>query len=215
MQVAWKACILMVAALMLCADLADGQEPVSAVRNSISLQAGHAWAQGEWTNHPYAPVEYFRQNLVVGGDISFKLTDNLALSVNGMYSGLDTGDWEDFTASSGELVEGTASMGFIAILMRPYLKNTAPDLLLFDIGPLMLFAGGSEKIGTRSLNYDFMSSPRFGGLAAFEYDRCLGGNFAVYLRIGLLYVPSALQYADGWSPSLMTVPLTAGWRVLL
>jgi len=215
MRMSRQAFNLVVALLILCGDPADGQEPVSAVRNSISIQAGYARAQGEWTEHPYAPVAYFRQNFVVGGDLSFKLTDNLALSVNGMYSGLDTGDWEDFAASSGDIVEGTASIGFIAILMRPYLKNTAPDLLLFDIGPLILFAGGSEKIGTRSLNYDFMSSPRFGGLAAFEYDRCLGENFAVYFRVGLLFVPSALQYADGWSPGLVTVPLTAGWRVLL
>jgi hypothetical protein len=190
---------------------AGAQEHASGPRNSLSVRGGFAWALGDWTQHPYAPVSYFKQDLVVGGDVAFTLSDKTSLAVTGCYLSLNTVEWDEYARSMGDEVTSSASMGFVAIVLRLYLKNSAPDLVSLDIGPLMLFAGGEEKF----FNYDFLASPRFGGLAAIEYDRMLGENYAAYLRVAGAWVPSALQYADGWSPTLVTVPVTIGVRVLL
>jgi len=204
----------MTVALLLCTAIAPGQDPAPGLRNSIAVRAGYAWAQGEWTRHPYAPVSYFSQSLVIGGDFSFPVSDNGALAVIGVFSNLSTKEWNDFARTMGDTVDGSASLGFLAFVYRAFLKNTGPDLFSVDIGPVMLLSGGSEKIGTRSFDYDFMSSPRFGALAALEYDRCVTDNLALTLRLEGMFVPSALQYADGHSPSLLTFPLTVGVRIM-
>jgi hypothetical protein len=214
MRISSPALALFVAAVLMCPGIVDSQVPESAIRNSISFQAGYAISRGEWTQHPYAPVSFFKQNLVFGGDLSFRLTDNVALAANGFYSNLNTDGWSEYARSLGDDVQSSASMGVIAVVLRPYLRNSAPDLVSLDIGPAMLFAEGSERVGGKLFSYDFMSSPRFGVLGAIEYDRCLGGNYAAYLRLTGVYVPSALRYAGGWSPSLVTIPVTIGGRVL-
>lgn len=188
--------------------------PGSGVRNSLSIQLGYAWGKGEWTDHPYAPVSYFTQNLVIGGDIAFRLSDNLALAIAGFYTNLDTDAWDEYAASMGDAVSSSASMGVVAVVLRPYLRSTAPDLVSVEIGPAMLFAGGSEKFGSRSYDFDFMSSPRFGVLLAIEYDRYVGDNYALYARAAAAFIPSGLQYAHGWSPTVVTVPFTVGARIL-
>jgi len=206
--------ILSMATLFLGVNIVHSQAQDSGVRNSISVQSGFAWALGEWTQHPYAPVTFFRQDLVIGGDLAFRLSDDLALAVNGYYSELNTGDWDEYARSRGDAVTSSASLGFITIALRSYLKNSAPDLVSIDVGPLVLLAGGSERVGSQVFNFDFLSSTRFGGFAAIEYDRLISDYFALYLRVAGAYVPSALQYADGWSPSLVTIPVTVGGRVL-
>ena len=206
--------MLCAAAALLCAAAGEGQERVSGIRSSISLQAGYASAGGEWTRHPYAPVSFFRQSLVIGGEVAIPLSDKLVLALNGGYSKLSTSDWDAYAGSMGDQVTSSASLGYLAVVIRPYLKSTAPDLVSIEVGPLLLFPAGSERAGGRSYDYDFMGSPEFGGIAAVEYDRTLGGNYAVYLRVAAIYVPSALQYADGWSPSLTSVPVMVGWRFL-
>lgn len=192
---------------------ACAQPAVPGVRNSISVQAGYGMAVGEWTEHPYAPVSFFRQNFVVGGDIAVRLSDNIAVAVTGLYSALNTADWENYALSQGDPVTSTASIGHVALVFRPYLRNTPPDLVSFDIGPAILMAGGDERTASRLFKYDFLGSTKFGLLAALEYDRCLGENIAVFVRVTGVYIPSALDYAGGWSPSLTTIPLTAGARI--
>jgi hypothetical protein len=206
--------IFVATAVLLSAAASPGQDGPPGVRTSVALHAGYAAASGGWTDHPYAPVPFFRQDLVIGGEVAFPLTDKLALAVNGGYSALNTGEWDRYARSMGDAVTSSASLGYIAVVIRPYLKHTAPDLVSLDIGPLLLFPSGSERIGARSYHYDFMSSPRIGGMAAVEYDRCVGESYSAYVRLAAIYVPSALQYADGWSPAFVSLPLTLGMRFL-
>ena len=214
MRIASSMFVMFTAAFVLGAGVAGAQEAAGGVRNSLAIQVGYGWAQGEWTGHPYAPVSFFGQDLVFGADLAFRLSDKLVLAATGFYSGLNTGEWDAYARSMGDEVTSSASMSVVALVIRPYLKSTAPDLVSVDIGPAMLFAGGSETFGGRTYEYDFMGSPRFGVLAAIEYDRCLGANYAVYGRVAGVFIPSGLQYADGWSPSVVTVPVTVGARLL-
>jgi hypothetical protein len=194
--------------------LADGQTPAVGVRNSLSLYTGYSLAQGDWTQHPYAPVSFFKQGFVFGGELAFRITDMLSVAINGGYSRLNTSDWENYARSMGDEVTSKASMGYLALMPRLFVKNTAPDLISLDAGPLMLFESGNERIGARSFNYDFLSSPKFGGVVGIAYDRYVSENFGVYLRVAGLWVPSALEYADRRSFALITIPITIGGRFL-
>jgi hypothetical protein len=106
-------------------------------------------------------------------------------------------------------------MTYFSVLLRPYLRNTAPDLIMLDIGPLILLARGSEKIDARTFDYDFFGTVRWGGQGALEYCRCLGQSFGVSLRLAGIVVPSAIQYADGESRTLVAFPVTIGVRLFL
>jgi hypothetical protein len=192
----------------------SAQDTIPGPGNSLSVRGGYAWSQGDWTSHPYAPVSYFKQGLVFGGEFAFRLSDNAALALTGLYSHLNTGDWEDYALGMGDTVEGSASMVFLAVAYRAYLIRSRSDLFSLDIGPLVLLASGSETIGPRSFNYDFMSSPGFGALAALEYDRSFGKNTAAFLRVEGIVVPAGLDYASGHSFAVVTFPLTIGVRLL-
>jgi hypothetical protein len=205
---------LIIALLFLVAGPAFNQVPGSDVRNSLSIQAGFALGQGGWATHPYAPVTFFKQDLVIGGDLAFRLSDKLGLAVNGLYSKLNTGEWDRYARSAGDEVSSSASLGFIAVVLRLYLRNTAPDLVSIDIGPLALFADGSEKVGAHVFKYDFLSSPGFGGVAAIEYDRYVGEDYAVYVRFAGIFAPSALHYSAGPSSTISYFPATVGGKIL-
>jgi hypothetical protein len=86
---------------------------------------------------------------------------------------------------------------------------------MIDCGALVLFANGSEKIGGRSFEYDFLAPWRIGGQGAIEYDRMLGANSALTVRLAALIVPSAVRYADGESFTLVAFPLTIGFKCFL
>lgn len=196
------------------AAVLPAQERNSDVRHSFSVRGGYAFASGDWTDHPYAPVPLFKQDMAFGGDIAIRLSDDIAVALTGTYSPLRTGDWDAYALSMGDTVRSNASLGYVALVFRPFLKNSAPDLVSLDIGPLLMFASGSEAVGGRSFSYDFMGSTRPGLLAAIEYDRYLGEVFAVYVRAEGVFVFSAMEHSSGGSTSLMTFPVTLGARVL-
>lgn len=194
-------------------DDTAARDDAAGVRHSLSLQAGYAVASGEWTAHPYAPVTLLGQDFIVGGEIAFRLSDNLALAATGLYSKLNTSEWDEYARSRGDDVRSSASAAFIGILLRPYLKNTPPDLLSFDFGPVLFFGGGTENFAARRFEYDFLGSPVLGGLAAVEYDRMLGADYSLFLRLSAIYARSAVEYSGDAGRDLLSFPVTAGARI--
>ena len=202
-------------AFVLVAGFARGQEPEPAVRSSMSFHAGYLWPTGGWTDHRFAGVAFFQSGPVFGGELAFRLSDRFALALNGGYSKLDQGDWQAYARSRGSDLTSSASLAYLSALLRPYLKNDAPDLITLDIGPLILFGRGSEKFATHTFDYDFFGSVRWGGQGAIQYCRCLTRSFGVTVRLAVIVVPSALQYADGDSRTLVAFPVTVGVQLFL
>jgi hypothetical protein len=61
--------------------------------------------------------------------------------------------------------------------------------------------------------YDFFSTTRIGGEGGVEFERLLGGDFALTVRLSVIVVPSGVSYADGETRTLISLPATAGVRM--
>lgn len=187
------------------------QTPTESPSSSIGGHLGFALPMAG-TKHRYADVNQFGGSILFGGDLEIKTSDKVGLAISGGYAKLDLSKWEDFAIARGDQVSASASMSYVGLLLRPYLKASKPDIIKLEFGPALVFTNGNETFGKFSYDYDFFQSTSVGILVGVEYDRFLSDNLALAARITSMIVPSGIEYADGKSQTIIIMPFTVGMR---
>lgn len=185
------------------------------IGNSFGVRAGYSFSFGDWARARVAPdVRLFKGSIVFGADLEFGVSRRLAIAVEGGYAPLDPGEWESLARTRGSNLNISASFVHVAILLRPYLKISQPDLIRIELGPVAVFPSGRETVGGKTYEYAFFESARIGGEGGIAYERLVGESVAVSLRAALIVIPSGVTYADGFSYTMIALPVTVGVRFL-
>ena len=203
-----------IVSLFLGATTARCQPEIRSARSSFALRGGYGFAAGNWASSRVAPgVSLFAGGGEFGADLELAVSDRVTIAVEGGYGTLSGSQWEEYVRSRGDNLNVTASMAYCGLLLRPHIRLSGSDVLKLEVGPLVLFPSGSETIRGRVFEYDFFSTTRMGGEGGVEYERLLGGDFALTVRLAVIVVPSGVSYADGERRTLVSLPASAGVRV--
>ena len=190
-----------------------GQTPDEFPSSSMGIHIGYGLTLGDWNKHRFAAdVDQFGGSILFGGDLEIKTSDKVGLAISGGYAKLDVSKWEDFAMARGDHVSASASVSYVGLLLRPYLKSSKPDIIKLELGAGLVFAKGKETFGRFSYDYDFLQSTSVGILVGVEYDRFLSDNLALAARITSMIVPSGIEYVDGKNQTVIIMPVTVGMR---
>jgi hypothetical protein len=205
---------ILIAFLTVLAVPAAAQERDTIGNTSFGFRFGYTGSSGEWNTVRYAPgVKLLTPGITAGADVTFALSDRVGLVLNGSFQRFDGSDWEEYTASRGDVVRVSATCFSVAVLLRPYLGINRPNLVWIEFGPAALFPSGEESINGSVYQYDFFSSTKFGGEGAIAYERMIGEQTAVMIRAGALVFPTGFSYADGQAFTMTVFPVSAGIRL--
>lgn len=180
----------------------------------VGVDVGYLLPTGEWTRHPYAPVDQFRGGITVGGDVELRPFESLGVAVVGSLSRLDTSDWEKYALLQGDDVNASAYIYHVIGVLRPYLTRDPPNLLKLEIGAGFFAGNGQESFGGEHYDYDFLVN-QFTFVIGIQYDRFVGRRTALAFRLPLLVAPDGVQYASGQRHTVVAAPLTLGIRVAI
>lgn len=181
------------------------------VEISIGLGAGYFIPVGDWKTHRYADVDQFTGHIVVQGDLEFRWSRLLGFELSGGYLTLSTGDWEDYAASQGDAVDASAYVLYWGVDFKPHLLETEHSALSLLAGLNVCFPSGQERFENMTYNYDFLKYA-FGLRFGLEFERDVSRNIALMASFSSIIMPGSVEYADGLSYTIATLPLTAGIR---
>jgi hypothetical protein len=171
---------------------------------------------GDWHQSPSAPsVNLIVGNFAIEGDLEFAIGDRWTLAVEAGYTGLNGSDWEEYVRAQGDVISVSGSFTHIALLLRPHLKVTRPDIIRGEFGAAVIFASGHEVYSGKTYPYDFLGGTSFGMQGGLEYMRVLSNSVALTLKASVLFFPVAVQHVGGPAQGMLWVPVTAGVRFLL
>jgi hypothetical protein len=190
-----------------------GQTPDEFPSSSISAHIGYSLTLGDWNKHRFATdIDHFGGSIFYGGDLELKTSDKVGLALIGGYAKLDVSKWEDFAVARGDHVSASASVSYVGLVLRPYLKATKPAIIKLEFGPGLVFAKGHETFGRFSYDYDFIRSTSIGFLLGIEFNRFLNDNLALAAKITSMIVPSGIEYASGKNQTVIIMPVSVGMR---
>lgn len=179
---------------------------------SLGLEVGYFFPVGDWKEHRYATgADQFRGSVAAGLDLEVRLFQSVGVAANIGYLRLGVGDWEKYAANRGDIVDASASMVHVGVLIKPYLWMDRYNVVKLRLGASLFFPSGQESFDRFTYEYDFLVT-RLGYVAGIEFDRSLNRNTALALRISGIVVPSGVQYADGEKHSIVAFPITLGVR---
>ena len=192
-----------------------GQDTTQGAASSLGIRGGVSWPLGDWAKSRVDPsVNFFTVGLAFDADLEVAIGKRWTLAFNGGYASLNGSDWEDYVASKGEQVTVSAHAVHFAILLRPHVWLRGPDILRIEFGPALLLASGSETYLMRAYTYDFLKSSTFGVRGGIEYTRLLTDFIGVSLNTAVMVFPSGIQYVDGETRTVISLPVTVGVRFL-
>jgi hypothetical protein len=192
--------------------MAQAQHERKSLQIGFGIDAGYFKPSGTWTEHPYAPgVNMFGGSAFFRAELEGRLNKRLGLALNGGYNNLNLGAWEEYTDVRGERVEASANLIRFEALLRVYALAHGPHLLHLELGPAFVIPQGRERFESQVYEYHFLKK-HLGFAGGLGYSRVLSQHTAVIFRVGGVFVPSAVVYADGRSHALIGVPVTLGVR---
>lgn len=192
-----------------------GQADADSKTFSIGVGVGGFFPQDKWKEHRYASgIDQFQKGIAVEFDLEKKFWRWGGMAINFGYSHLGTGDWEEYARSQDDIVDASANMFHVGLLLKPYLITRQSDILKLDLGLNLFAPSGRETFEVVSYKYDFLKS-QFGVIIGVEYNHILGDNIALGVNLAGVIVPAGVKYADDENHTIMGFPLTAGVRFLL
>ena len=207
------------AGLVLCAWFACpvvAQPAADTLRNSVALRVGYSAPVGDWAKSPVAPsVSLIGGSVTVELDLDFVIGRRLTVGIEGGYTSLGGGAWEEYASGFGDRLEVSGSFIHCAVLLRPHLMVSGANILRLELGPAVLFASGEEVYEGRAYQYDFLGGTSFGGKVGIEYVRLLTASLALSVKGSCMYYPSASQHAAAPARSICFAPVSVGIRFML
>ncbi len=182
---------------------------------SFGISGGISMPIGDWAKSRVAPsVNFFGMGMAFQADLELRIGRRWTLALAGGYTDLSGSDWEDYVASKGENVTVSAYSVHFAVLLRPHILLTRPNILRIELGPALLLASGGETYQGRAYTYDFLKESAFGVRAGLEYTRLLTDDIGVTAQAGVIVFPSGIEYVDGMTRTILSLPVTIGIRFL-
>jgi hypothetical protein len=182
----------------------------------IGFCGGYFLPEGEWTQHRYAPgVTQFGGGLQLALDLEFAIHRDWDMGFYFRFAGLDTGEWEWYVKQQGESIHSEAHMILFGCVMRPHIIVTPDQLTRIEFGLGLASIWGKEEYADLSYEYDFFGPADFAYLVGVEHDWFLDENIALMARAGIIFMPTAVNYADGVNQSVHGFPFSLGIRFFL
>jgi len=201
---------------LLSAPVVSAQSSGDALGSSVGLRVGYFSPLGDWAQSPVAPsVHLVGGGVAVELDFDFALGERWTLGLEGGYADLNGSAWEEYAARFGDRLEISGTFIHAAVLLRPQLLASAPNILRLEIGPAVLFASGEELFEGRTYPYDFLGGTSLGVQGGLEYIRLITESMALSVKVSGLYFPGASQHASATGKAITFVPVTAGLRFVL
>jgi hypothetical protein len=192
--------------------IAQAQHESESPQIGIGVDAGYFRPSGTWAEHPYAlGVDMFGGSAIFRGELEGRFNKRLGLALDGSYNNLNLGAWEEYADARGNRIEASASLFRFEALLRFYAMEHGPHRLHLELGPTYVFPQGRERFDGQFYDYDFLKR-RLGFAGGLGYSRLLSQHTALVFRVGGVFVPSGVVYADGRSHALAGVPVTLGVR---
>ena len=192
-----------------------GQDIPQGAASSLGLRGGFSWPLGDWARSRIEPsVNFFAMGVSFDADLELAIGKRWTVAISGGYASLNGKDWENYVASNGGQITVSAYAVHFALLLRSHVLLTRPDILRIEFGPALLLASGSETYQMRAYKYDFLTKPEFGVRGGIEYTRLLTDFIGVSLDAAVLVFPSGVEYVDGESRTVVSLPVTLGVRFL-
>ena len=182
-------------------------------RSSFSIQAGPSMPLGHWTaSRMNSSIDVFGTGVYISAELDLAISNRWTIAVTGGYTLYDGGAWEDYVAGQGDAITASMYSFEIAVLARPSLLLSHWDMLRFEFGPAGLFARGSEHYEGRNYNYDYLKTFAIGVQGGIEYTRMLNDYIGISVHTAIVAFPSGIQFIDGETRDIISLPITLGLR---
>ena len=191
------------------------QNAADSAATSFGLSGGFSWPLGGWSKSRIEPsTNLFGRGFAFEADLDLAIGRRWTLGIAGGYAGLDGSDWQEFVASKGSGLSVSAYEVHFAILLRPHVHLTRPNIVRIEFGPALLLASGTETYQGRIYQYDFLKKTALGVRGGIEYCRLVSEYIGVSLHAGIMVFPSGVEYVDGYTQNIISLPVTLGVRFL-
>ena len=172
------------------------QEPKPWRTVSFGIDLGKFFPMGDWTEHRLGAVDEFGGGFNIDFDLQFRPWRGGAIAINGGYRNISTDKWENYAAGKGDVVEASAYITNVGILLKPFLVARHPNLLKAELGVNAFFANGTEKFNGINNDMDYLLI-QIGFIIGLEYALMLNEQFSLGIKSRFIFIPTGKKYADG------------------
>ena len=206
-----KCLAVMVAILLAPSWDVAGQDQVKFPHLRVGIDGGYFQPLGAWAEHRYAQgTDLFGGSATLRGELELRMR-RLGIALNASYTKLNTGAWEAYARDRDDELEASASLTQFGLLLKPYFKMRRPHAVNLEFGLIYSLPSGEERFAGRRFEYDFLKAV-FGFMAGVGYERYLSQSTALTFRLGWMFAPGGVHYADGTTYGLSGLPATVGIR---
>ena len=199
--------------LVLFTNIASSQNSDLVSFTSIGFDGGYFLPLGEWKTHRYAAgVDQFQGDFKLGSELEFK-SNKIGAGFIGSYSRFNLSEWENYAQHKGDIIDASASLYELGILLKYYVFVQKSNLASIDMGLNYLFLNGRETFSSYAYEYDFLKS-KFGFTIGIGFKHRLADNLALNFNMRGVFLFEGIKYADGLTYDMIGLPMTIGIRYI-